>query len=327
MGHFRTKMRVLFITATRIGDAVLSTGLINHIHKKYPEAQITVACGPAAAEIFETMPNLERLIVLDKMLFSLHWLRFWFLCAPYFWSLIIDLRNSPLSYLLFSRKQKHLGRSNADKHRVLTLAEVLGLQQTPPSPILWPSKQHRVRAEKIIPSAGFTLALGPAANWAAKTWDPEKFITLVRRLSSKDGLMPNCRIAVFGRDDERPKILRIIQSIPEGKRLDLVGKLKLVEIYACMERCNLYIGNDSGLMHMAAASGIPTLGLFGPSKEELYAPWGENCASIRTIESFDEIHPDQFDHRKSGSLMDGLSVEAVEKKASELLRKKNGSCA
>ncbi len=65
-------MRILFITATRIGDAVLSTGLLDHLIGENPEARVTVACGPMAAPLFEAVPNLERILVLEKQAFSLH---------------------------------------------------------------------------------------------------------------------------------------------------------------------------------------------------------------------------------------------------------------
>ena len=95
----------------------------------------------------------------------------------------------------------------------------------------------------------------------------------------------------------------------------------MLEIYACFERCDLYIGNDSGLMHLAAASGVPTLGLFGPSKELLYAPWGEKCLSVRTVENFENIHPEGFDHRVEESLMRSLTVDMVFNASENLLKK------
>ena len=76
-------------------------------------------------------------------------------------------------------------------------------------------------------------------------------------------------------------------------------------------------------MHMAAAAVIPTLGLFGPSPEWRYGPWGRRAAVIRTPESFDELvvsNPD-FDHRRQDSLMDSLTVEAVEAAAKALWRR------
>jgi len=71
-------------------------------------------------------------------------------------------------------------------------------------------------------------------------------------------------------------------------------------------------------MHLAAASGIPTLGLFGPSPKELYAPWGELCDVATTNIPYEEIFPEDFDHRGSDTLMDSLSVEIAEHAARRL---------
>ena len=309
------------MTAMRVGDAVLSTGLLNHLIMRYPNAQFTIACGPAAAAIFESVPGLERLIILDKMLLSLHWLRMWLICLGSFWDLIVDLRNAPMTYILPTRMQKHLGRPRAKMHRVVHIASVLGLQDSPPSPKMWLSSEHHDLAADLIPDQGPVLAIGATANWDAKMWAPEKFSELIERLSVGPGLLKNCRVALFGRDDERPKILGVIESIPAERRLDFVGNLTLMEVFACLERCHFFVGNDSGLMHIAAVSGIPTLGLFGPSKEALYSPWGDNCATVRTPESFDNIHPPKFDHRKSVSLMGNLTVDIVEAASKKLLSK------
>src|SRR5579884_1716386 len=67
-------MRILFVTATRIGDAVLSTGLLAHLIERHPAARLTIAAGPAAAALFSAVPGLERLVVLDKRRWALHWL-------------------------------------------------------------------------------------------------------------------------------------------------------------------------------------------------------------------------------------------------------------
>ena len=60
------EMHILFVTATRIGDAVLSTGLLSYLIERYPAACLTVAAGPVAAPLFEALPNLERLVVIDS---------------------------------------------------------------------------------------------------------------------------------------------------------------------------------------------------------------------------------------------------------------------
>ncbi|NQV98692.1 MAG: glycosyltransferase family 9 protein [Rhodospirillales bacterium] len=320
-------MRILFITATRIGDAILSTGLLDHLVRSHPDARITVVCGPAAAGLFEAAPNIERLIVMDKMLFSLHWLRMWGLTVGTLWDLVVDLRNAPLSYLLPARRQRHLGKVTADRHRIMGLSRVLGLEATPPPPKLTCNEAHRAQAQALIPEGSPVLAIGPTANWAAKTWSPDGFAELTARIGAADGMLPGCRVALFGRDDERPQAISLIEAIPAARRIDLIGRLRLAEVYACLQRCSFYVGNDSGLMHLAAAAGIPTLGLFGPSKELLYGPWGDHCASVRTPEGFDDIHPAEFDHRTSGSLMNSLTVDHVEAAARALWQKTQAKAA
>ena len=82
-----------------------------------------------------------------------------------------------------------------------------------------------------------------------------------------------------------------------------------------LKRAALFIGNDTGLMHIAAASGTPTLGLFGPSPIEQYAPWGDNTATVRSKAARQAVFAKDFDHRTTDTLMDSLSIEAVESSA------------
>src|SRR5437868_5041793 len=70
-------VRILFITATRIGDAVLSTGVLRYLVDTYPAARFTIACGPLAASLFAGVPRLDDIIVLDKRPMLGHWLALW----------------------------------------------------------------------------------------------------------------------------------------------------------------------------------------------------------------------------------------------------------
>ena len=65
-------MRILFVTANRLGDAVLSTGLLDHLIRTHPEARFTIACGPVAEGVFARMPNRDRTIVIEKRRGRLH---------------------------------------------------------------------------------------------------------------------------------------------------------------------------------------------------------------------------------------------------------------
>src|SRR5258707_868961 len=95
-------MRILFVTATRIGDAVLSTGLLSHAMARFPDARLTIAAGPAAAPLFEAVPGLDRLIVLRKRRWALHWLALYAQTAGRRWDLVVDLRGSALAWLLWA---------------------------------------------------------------------------------------------------------------------------------------------------------------------------------------------------------------------------------
>ena len=88
-----------------------------------------------------------------------------------------------------------------------------------------------------------------------------------------------------------------------------------------LRRASLFIGNDTGLMHLAAAAGAPTLGLFGPSPVEQYAPWGTATAFVRTALPPEELYEPGYDHRTTDTLMDSLSVEMAETAARQLWRR------
>lgn len=314
-------MKLLFITATRVGDAVLSTGLLNHIIESNPGIRVTIACGPAAVSLFEAVPNVDRVISIEKKAYSLHWLNLWVKCIGSFWDILIDLRNSSMYYALLGGKRYHMTGSKEPIHRLLHLSKILGLENNPPEPKLWIRAQSEEYASKLIPDGEPILAIGPAANWRAKTWRVENFVKLMQNLTGPNGILPGARVAIFGHDSERDMAEPLIEAIPEERRLDLVGRIDLLTVAACLKCSSLYIGNDSGLMHLAAATGVPTLGLFGPSIEEHYGPWGKHCATVRTKQSYDTIFPPGFDHLTSDTLMDGLSVDVVAEAATDLWQK------
>ena len=319
-------MKVLFVTATRIGDAVLSTGIINHLVATYPECKITVACGPVAAPLFGAIPNVERVIPMPKKNRGGHWIALWRQTVGRWWDWVIDVRGSAIAYLVPTMRRSVIGKDEGD-HRVERYANVIGATP-PPTPRLWTADAHANLAEELVPDGSPVLAVGPTANWAGKQWRSESFVELIDRLIGNDGILPGARVALFGANNERLAAKLVIQSVPEDRRIDLVGKVDLLSAVACLKRCAFYVGNDSGLMHMAAASGLPTLGLFGPTREQWYAPWGEHSAVVRTDIPFLELFGDNpardFDHRTTGTLMDSLSVDKAEEAARALWSRVNG---
>jgi ADP-heptose:LPS heptosyltransferase len=309
-------MRILFVTATRIGDAVLSTGLLSHLIQRCPGARLTIAAGPVAAPLFEAVPGLDRLIVLRKRRFSLHWLALYGRTRGRRWDLVVDLRGSVLAWLLRAGERRVMAKGNPREHRVRQLARLIGLDP-PPNPAIWTASHNDRAAEALVPPGGPVLAIGPAANWRGKEWRAERFAELARRLTMPDAPFATARVTVLAAAHERAQAAPLLAALPSGRAIDLVGKTDLLTAAAVLRRCALFIGNDTGLMHIAAAAGTPTLGLFGPSPVEQYAPWGRFTAVAHS----EVIYPPGYDYRTTGTLMDGLSVEAVETAARELWRR------
>ena len=274
-------MRILFVTSNRIGDAVLSTGLLDHLIRIHPDARITVACGPAAEGLFARMPNRERTIVMEKRPYGRHWLPLWAASVGIRWSLVVDVRASALSYLVPTRARAVMRKrpGYASIHKVAQLAAMLRLDP-PPLPVAWTDAADRALAARLLPPGGPVVAMGPTANWSGKIWPVERFAALFEALAA--GPLPGARLAVLagpGRA-ERDLAAPLLAAIPVA--IDLAGTLSLAQAAACLGRAALYVGNDSGLMHLAAAAGAPTLGLFGPTSAAEYAPAGPRAAVARS---------------------------------------------
>jgi lipopolysaccharide heptosyltransferase III len=310
-------MHILFVTATRIGDAVLSTGLLSYLIDRHPAARLTIAAGPAAAPLFEAVPRLERLVVIEKRRWSAHWLPFYAVVATRRWDLVVDLRGSALAWLLRTGERRVMGKGDAREHRVRQLGRLFGLDP-PPNPRLWTAPHHERAAGELISAGAPVLAIGPAANWRGKQWRAERFAELAQRLTAAEGPLASARVAVLAASHEREQALPLLAVIPRHRRLDLVGKVDLLTAVAVLRRCAMFIGNDTGLMHMAAAAGTPTLGLFGPSPSSQYAPWGEFTVLVRSEDPPEAMFGPGFDHRTTDTLMDGLSVDAAEAGARRL---------
>ena len=265
-------MRILFIASNRIGDAVLCTGLLDHLIRRHPAARFTVACGPAAEGVFTRMPQLERLIVMEKRRFGLHWLPLWAAAVGQWWHLVVDVRASAIGWLVPARRRVAMRRRPG--HKTVQLAAILGLDP-PPLPVAWTAPADRARAAALLPAGAPIIALAPTANWTGKIWPPERFVALVAALRA--GPLPGARVVVLGGPGaaERALAAAVLQALPDA--IDLCGRVSLPEAAACVARCAVFIGNDSGLTHLAAATGTPTVSLFGPTPHGEYAPAGRQA--------------------------------------------------
>jgi heptosyltransferase III len=268
-------MRILFVGANRIGDAVIMSGVLDHLIRTYPDCRITIACGPAAADVFARMPNRERTILFPKRRFDLHWLDLWRQVAFTCWDLVVDLRGSGLAW--FVRTRRRAVHSPRRMRMYEQYAAALGVHPAP-LPVAWTAPADRAKAAALLPAGRRVVVLGPTANSAYKVWPAGRFAALFRALAA--GPLPGAVPVVLAgpAETERAGAAPLLALLPEA--IDACGKLSLPEAAAVIGRCDLYVGNDSGLMHMAAACGVPTIGLCGATldRAEEMAPTGLRAA-------------------------------------------------
>jgi heptosyltransferase-3 len=305
-------MKILFITHNRLGDATLSSCIINQLHQQYPEAKFTIVTGKVPAELFESVPNLERLVIINKAKYHAHWLKLWSKCILHRWDIVVDCRGSAISWLLWTKKRFYKYLPNTKHiHRVKRYAGMMRCDNIA-LPKIWVGQQNKVKADQILPKTGNIITIGPAANWRAKTWRASHFIELIHELRKPDGLYPDAHVIVIAAPHERKQVQEVIDAIPKDRFIDLVGTQTLLTIAACMQRSRLFIGNDSGLMHMSAAVDTPTIGLFGPTDRNKYAPYGPHCHVVNTPETAEKLmNYEGFHWLTCDSLMDSITVEAV----------------
>ncbi|MBS0361688.1 MAG: glycosyltransferase family 9 protein [Proteobacteria bacterium] len=311
---------ILFITSNRIGDAVLSSGLVKRLADEIPNARFTIAAGPVAAPLFEEVPALDRIITVEKARNRAHWFELWREVRGTRWGLVVDLRGSGLSRFVSTKRRAIWRKSSGPPvHKVLEASRVLKIEDDPAPPYIYTSAETEARADELTAGQGPILALAPAANWLGKTWPLERFSRVAMRLLNDGGMMQGGRLMVLGGPEDAKLAKGLRDVVPRHQFINLTEDTDLLTAFACLKRARLFIGNDSGTMHLAAAAGVPTVAVFGPSDERLYGPWGQDTRVARGPRTFEQIHAVDPGFRQALCHMMDLPVETVGDIAEELL--------
>jgi predicted lipopolysaccharide heptosyltransferase III len=300
--------RILIIKLRAIGDVVLATPVIENLRRRYPDRYIAFLTEEASADIVADNPFLHECIVLERKRWrTLPWrgrireqADFLRTLRRKRFDLVIDLFGNPRSAILtllsgaphrvgFAfRGRRHcytlqVPPAGGEVHEVdfnLDALRALGVPVVTTRPrihIPAPAGQRardwlaRQEGQKERPLIG----LNPGGGWAIKRWPPERFAVLA------DALMEACgvRILLFWGPGERPIVEAVVRSM-RGTPL-ILPEVSLKELAAYLQCCALLISNDSGPMHMAAALGVPTVGIFGPTNPALQGPYGAGHRVVR----------------------------------------------
>jgi len=164
----------------------------------------------------------------------------------------------------------------ADTHHVeafLGIARALGCPIEDPYPSFHLTAGDRERAAALLAEAGLAVyaplvAFHPGASKEPRAWHPDRFAELGRRLVAARG----GRVILLGSAAEQDLLRRIADGLPPGRALVPAPGLSIKVSGGILERCHLFVGNDSGPMHVAAALGVPMVGIFGPGTPRRTGP-------------------------------------------------------
>jgi lipopolysaccharide heptosyltransferase II len=283
-----------------VGDVILSTPVLPNLRTAFPAARIDYLVERLCRDAIEGNEFVDNVIAFDKR--GMNGARILLELRRARYDMVIDLLGNPRSALMTfaSGARRRVGydfRGRSYAYNVLVKprgAEVhnvefnldalrrIGVSVVPASPQFPLSPGDREFARREADRLGLTgrLAVGfnPGTNRPTERWPAERFAELGRLLANRSG----ARICVFWGPGEKHLADAIAASIGEAAAVAPPTSLK--QLGAMFERCSLVVSNDSGPMHIAAALGAPTVGIFGPVNPLLQGPYGEKARFVRKEE-------------------------------------------
>ncbi len=297
---------ILLIRLSSLGDIILTTPLIRALSKHYPEASIDYVTKTEFAEILVDYPNIRHVYAFDSRsgFSGLRKLAKEIRSAHY--DLAVDLHVNPRSIYLRTfggarmvrrYRKRSLQRQLLRKfhinllkdagtviERYFTALEDFGIAHDGLGPRLYPDAGSKQKAGELLMECGsgdrLLLGLAPGASRATKRWPASRFAEAAVSLA---GTSRACFVLI-GAGEDSPAARRVKEALSgEGNQevIDLVGKLKLLEAAAVIEKLDLLLSNDTALMHMATAVNTPVVAVFGPTSRELgFFPFGGKARVI-----------------------------------------------
>ena len=268
--------QILLISLSNIGDAIMTTPVLQALHAKYPEAKIDIVADRRSSEIFLHCPYRGEIYHKEKQKLMRGALSLLKSLLKRKYGLIVDLRTDGLAYLLRADKRltkwqrKPYGPHAVEQH-IGVISSLYGNSKIPACHI-WIDENDKLFARETLGSFANNrlLGLGPGANWHGKIWPKERYLALTEHL--KDSFDA---VILLGDIYDR-EYSEYISNNTKLPCMDLCGRTSLLQTAAVQELMEIFIGNDSGLGHIASAIGTPSLTIFGPGRPDRYHPWGEN---------------------------------------------------
>jgi len=276
--------KVLIEVPTWLGDCVMTTPAIENIVNLHPDADITIFGSAVSTRVFEHHPNVQRIVIDDSRKQRLRALHLYkqarqlgqFDCA-------ISFRRTLASKLFvwFSKatlKGNYRRYTKRAIHQVIRyndfVNKVFKVNTSTSQLTIYknPKPVNTYKSDKKL------LGINPGASYgSAKRWYPEEFATVASELSGQYD------IVIFGGPGEKDIAMDIENSLSEKEVTNyqnLAGQTSITELLEHISSLDLFVTGDSGPMHVAAAFQIPTVAIFGPTKDDETSQWMNDKSAI-----------------------------------------------
>lgn len=293
----KTGLRILIIQTAYLGDAVLTGSLIKETKENFTDSFLAVLCTPEIKEIFTQFPEINKLIVYDK--------RGKEKGLSSFFRLVRRIRDENFDLVILPHRSfrsallvwlagipRRIGFTSSegrifltdlvpfdwrthDSERNLELLKPLGVKRAKYSRELSLNIDEKMKtgffSKYNLKEKDLIIGINPGSVWSTKRWLPERFAEVADWLIEKD----KAKIVIFGGREDLPSAEEMERKISHPV-INLAGKTDLKELVTFISCCNIFIANDSGPMHIAVATKVPTIAIFGPTTRELgFYPYGK----------------------------------------------------
>jgi heptosyltransferase II len=333
---FKGVDRILVRGVNWVGDTILTYPAVQKLKVGFPRSHLAVLVRESLVDLWKTFPYVDEVIPFQS---GKGWrslredLRIGFFLRKEKYDLAVVFPRSfrsaypiflagipiRLGYRdegrsLFLTHGIHRADDVLQDHRIhyyRRLLDTFGMDDRLYLPRVFLREEDRRWAQEKLERMGLwdgrpLIGMNPGATYGlAKCWYPARFGELGKRLVKKR----KASVLLFGKAEERPIAQEILRHLGEGG-IDLTGQTDLLQLAALLEKCRLLATNDTGTMHLAAATGTPVVAIFGPTDPVTTGPWGEGHRVVRKevpcSPCLKRICP--TDHR----CMKEISVEEVE---------------
>ena len=290
-----TLNEILVIKLRYLGDVLLITPCLQAIKENLPHANVTVVVNKGTEAVLHNHPCVDHVVTVDRRYVVEGW-RAVIRLRKRRYDLVLDLtdgdRSAIMTRLVNARHRvgynaEHRWRGRCydqiihgdpdEMHSVdyyLRAAKAIGLKTNVHAPMLSFAPDDEEYANELLVDHGIDseeqlVMIHPGSRWEAKSWLAERFAAVADTIQ----VSRSARVVFAGSEMERARV-KNIQAQMSTTSVSIVGQTTVLQLAAVMKRCALFLGNDNGPMHMAAAAGLPVVALFGPTNPKVWGPCG-----------------------------------------------------